>query len=85
MARKIDTLGKAARDGMVLRVDCTHCANSGFFRASDLAGLRGPHVTPESLSFRCRRCGRKRYNLRVLEVDYDRRPNMIVWVPQRFR
>ncbi len=83
MASVIDTLGKAARHGMAVRVTCRTCANETTFMASDLASLYGFNLEPRALRFRCRKCGHASYRTSVLELDPDQRKGQIVWVPKR--
>ena len=79
MTRTIDTLGKAARHGMILRADCG-CGNIRYFRCSDLASVLGGGRDPRSVKFRCEAC-RPKVKVTVLELDRDRMPKITVWKP----
>jgi hypothetical protein len=83
MAGEIDTLGKAAYRQMALRVSCRLCQRGTYFWANDLAGMYGNHRSPHSLTFRCRECGKTDCEVEFTEIDFDRRPKGIVWVPKK--
>src|SRR6478735_8582194 len=83
MAGEIDTLGKAAYRQMALRVSCRLCQRGTYFWANDLAGMYGNHRSPHSLTFRCRECGKTECEVAFTEIDFDRRPKGIVWVPKK--
>jgi hypothetical protein len=83
MAGEIDTLGKAAYRRMALKVACRACKKGAYFWANDLAGMYGNHRSPQSLTFRCRDCDQTDCEVSVVEIDFDRRPKGIVWVPKR--
>lgn len=81
MTAVIDTLGKAARHGMIVRAACEACGNTRFYRASDLMLHFGGGRDPRSLKFRCDRC-RPKIVVTVLEVDADRMPKIMVYKPE---
>jgi hypothetical protein len=81
MTSVIDTLGKAARHGMIIRAECQGCGNARFYRASDLMMHFGGGRDPRSLKFRCDRC-RPKVVVTVLEVDYDRLAKITVYKPE---
>src|SRR4051812_39753443 len=83
MVGEIDTLGKAAYRQMALRVSCRPCQRGTYFWANDLAGMYGNHRSPHSLTFRCRECGKTDCEVEFTEIDFDRRPKGIVWVPKK--
>jgi hypothetical protein len=80
MSRLIDTLGKASRHGMVVRVECD-CGNLAYFRAADLAAQAGAGRDPRSLRFRCTCCKPRPVTVTVLELDRDRMPRIDVRQP----
>lgn len=80
MTQVIDTLGKAARHGMIVRVECASCGKRKFFRAIDLATVYGGGRDPRRLNFTCKPC-RPKIEITVLEVDRDRMPSLVVWRP----
>jgi len=95
MTRTIDTLGKAARHSMIVRVECG-CGNVRYYRALDLAQVAGAGRDPRSLSFRCTKCRPLPVVVTVLELDRDRLPRIDVhepkvvdgrttWLPARLR
>lgn len=81
MTRTIDTLGKAARHGMIVRAECS-CGNIRYYRAMDLALEVGSGRDPRSLRFRCTRCRPNPVTVTVLELDRDRMPRIEVWEPR---
>lgn len=81
MSRSIDTLGKAARHGMVLRAECP-CGNLRYFRTRDLAAHYGGERDPYGLKFRCRACA-ARPEVVLLDLDHDCMPAINVWRPMR--
>jgi hypothetical protein len=83
MTGGIDTLGKAAYRHMAVRATCRACAKAAHFMAHDLAGMYGNHLPVQSLKFRCRDCNKAEVEITLVEIDYDRRPKGIVWVPKR--
>lgn len=80
MTRVIDTLGKAARHSMLVRVECG-CGNIRYYRAMDLAMVAGAGRDPRDLPFRCTRCRPRRPTVTVLEIDRDRMPRIDIWEP----
>jgi len=82
MTRVIDTLGKAARHGMVVRAECG-CGNIRYYRAMDLAMAVGGGRDPRGLNFRCSRCRPPKVTVTVLELDRDRMPRIDVWEPRK--
>lgn len=81
MTRTIDTLGKAARHGMIVRAECG-CGNVRYFRALDLVQVAGAGRDPRSLSFRCTKCRPPPVVVTVLELDRDRMPRIDVHAPR---
>lgn len=79
MAGVIDTLGKAARHNMLLRVECG-CGNTRAYLASDLMMILGGGIDPRGIRFRCGACHPR---VTVVEVDRDRRPNITIWRPEK--
>lgn len=55
MTSTIDTLGKAVRHALIVRVQCT-CGRRRDFEASDLMMRFGGGRDPQSLKFKCRAC-----------------------------
>jgi len=82
MARLIDTLGRAARHNMIVRVECV-CGNIRYYRAMDLATVAGAGCDPRDLPFRCTRCRPRPPRVTVLELDRDRMPRIDVWEPHK--
>nr|WP_295467486.1 hypothetical protein [Mesorhizobium sp.] len=81
MTRAIDTLGKAARHGMIVQAECG-CGNVRYFRAMDLAQVAGAGRDPRKLSFRCTKCRPLPVVVTVLELDRDRMPRIDVYEPK---
>ncbi|MFC6488050.1 hypothetical protein [Nitratireductor sp. GCM10026969] len=79
MAQPIDTLGKAARLGMLVRAECP-CGNVRHFLATDLMMLLGGGRDPITLKFRCTRC-RPKTRISLVEVDWDRPPRVSIDKP----
>ncbi|PSH61614.1 hypothetical protein [Phyllobacterium sophorae] len=78
----MQTLGQAARQGMLVRVTCRRCEKVGFFVASDLANVNGHGRTFESLRFRCKECDVVDCEAVAFEDDRDRvNKKRIVWRP----
>lgn len=81
MTRTIDTLSRAARHNMILRVEC-QCGNLRHFRTRDLAIHLGGGRDPRAVVFRCGSCGAEGRAV-LLAFDIDRRPAIKVWRPHR--
>jgi hypothetical protein len=79
MARFLDTLGKAARHGMMVRVECLHCRHVGHHRADELARAVGYGTAFTSIRFKCSRCGRTDAKALPFELDRDRSRPLTVW------
>ena len=54
---KTYTLGKAAKDGMLLKVRCNDCRRTVYYLASDLAELYDPDKAAWRPQFPCSTCG----------------------------
>jgi hypothetical protein len=82
MTRTMQTLGQAARQGMLVRVMCRKCEKVGFFIASDLANVNGHGRSFDSLRFRCKECDVVDCEVVPFEDDRDRvNKKRIVWRP----
>jgi hypothetical protein len=82
MASVIDTLGKAARHGMLLRVECPSCGRRKFYDASALMMVYGGGRDPRDLPFsRCLDCTPKP-RVTVHEIDRDRTRRLRVEYPK---
>ena len=72
MTSVIDTLGKAARHGMILRAECPACGKRKFYEAAALVLAFGGGRDPRALRFgRCVECT-PRPLVTILEIDRDR-------------
>ena len=56
MENTLDTLGKAARENMVICARCRHCGRRGRLMAREAAAYFGSGRDPMTLPFRCTRC-----------------------------
>lgn len=83
MTQTIDTIGRAARHDMLVRVECLSCRHVGFHRAHELARLLGHGRTIAAIRFVCSKCAGREVHARALEFDRDRPPKVEVWVPRR--
>lgn len=83
MVRAIDTIGQAARHGMVIRAECQGCGNIRYYMASDMMSVYGGGRDIRSLKFKCGSCQPKPVQVEVLEIDYDRMPRINVYKPTR--
>ena len=77
----IDSIGKAARHGMIVRAEC-QCGNLRYFKARDLLPLVGSARPLQSIRFSCRQCRPNRITVTALEIDADRLPRILVWRPE---
>ncbi|TPJ82297.1 hypothetical protein [Mesorhizobium sp. B2-6-2] len=92
---KVDTLGKATRHNLLLKVECT-CGNVRYCRSADLMMVYGGSADPLKLKFDCSRC-KPEIKLTHLELHPEHRPRKlvvhkpmkidgkIVWHTERFR
>jgi hypothetical protein len=85
MAGTDDSLIKAARENRIVAARCRRCRNQASFLAADLIGFADPQEPISALRFRCGECDSRDYEIESLELDRDRRPDIIVWRPTRLR
>jgi len=85
MTRTIDTVGRAARHDMLIRVECGHCRHVGHLRAHDVAKVVGQGRSIDTLRFVCSRCNARAAKAVPIEYDRDRPPKVMIWVPMEFR
>lgn len=85
MTRTIDTIGRAARHDMLIRVECRACGHVGFHKAHEVAQVVGHGRSIESIRFVCSECRGRSVRAVPLEFDRDRPPKVMVWVPMRLR
>ena len=85
MTRTIDTVGRAARHDMLIRVECGHCRHVGHLRARDVARVVGQGRSIGTLRFVCSRCNARAAKALPMEYDRDRPPKVMIWVPMEFR
>lgn len=85
MAVPIRTLRQAARHGMLLTVTCRACGHVARFMASDVVHFVNPGKAVEALPFRCGDCDSRDVGIVPSEVDYDRKPSVVVWRPMRLK
>ena len=82
MASVIDTLGKAARHGMIIRVECPACGRRKFYESAQLLMHYGGGRDPRELPFgKCVECTPKP-RITVLEIDRDRTRRLRVERPK---
>ncbi|RVD52550.1 MAG: hypothetical protein EOS30_09745 [Mesorhizobium sp.] len=91
----IDTLGKATRHNMLVKVECS-CGNVRYCRSADLMMVYGGGVDPLKLKFDCSRC-KPQVKITLLEVHPEHLPKKlmihkpmkvgekITWYTERFR
>jgi hypothetical protein len=79
VAGPMDSVGRAARHGALLEVECRHCRKIGHHKASELAKVCGFNRPLESIRFVCSRCGRKDVTVKTMLIDIDRPPKLHVW------
>jgi hypothetical protein len=70
MTRTIDTLGKAARHGMLLRVQCSRCNGDRYYRTTSLLDVYSAGRDPLRLPFRCHGCEPPPQRLSLLEPRF---------------
>lgn len=85
MTRTIDTIGRAARHDMLVRVECRGCRHVGFHRAHELARMVGHGRHIEAIRFVCSKCEGRDVRAIAMEFDRDRPPGITVWTPMRLR
>ncbi|MEX0408056.1 hypothetical protein ABGN05_20565 [Aquibium sp. LZ166] len=85
MTRTIDTIGRAARHDMLIRIECGHCRHVGHHRAHEVAKVVGMGRSIESIRFVCSRCKTPARKAVPIEFDRDRPPKVIVWVPMELK
>jgi hypothetical protein len=85
MAGPMDSVGRAARHGMLLVVECRHCRKVGYHKAGEVAKIAGFGTPLESVKFICSRCGRRDVVVKTMFVDPDRPPQLRVWTTMPFR
>ena len=74
MAGPMDSVGRAARHGMLLVVECRHCRKVGYHKAGEVAKIAGFGTPLKSVKFICSRCGRRDVVVKTMFVD---------WIPFR--
>ncbi|TPL88778.1 hypothetical protein FJ948_20875 [Mesorhizobium sp. B2-3-12] len=91
----IDTLGKATRHNMLVKVECS-CGNVRYCRSADLMMVYGGGVDPLKLKFDCSRC-KPSIKITLLEVHPEHLPknlmihkptkvgDKITWYTERFK
>ncbi|WP_312795516.1 hypothetical protein [Tianweitania sp.] len=67
MTQAIDTLGKALRHQMVLRVECTSCRRQRYYQTASLANIYGAGRDPLRLQIACEECVPPPQKLMLLE------------------
>jgi hypothetical protein len=72
----IDTLGKATRHNMLVKVECS-CGNVRYCRSSDLMMVYGGGVDPLKLKFDCSRC-KPQIKITVIEVHPEHLPKRLL-------
>ena len=85
MTNMIDTLGKAGRHDMIVVAECRRCGRQAKFMAHDLAGCYGIARDPQSLKFRCETCDTRDCAISLIESNFERNHEIIVWRPMRMR
>lgn len=85
MAGPMDSVGRAARHGVLLVVECRHCRHVGHHKASDVAQVAGFGRPLENINFKCSRCGRRDVKVGTQFVDIDRPPKIHIWTLTRFK
>lgn len=85
MGQAIVTLKQAAGRGMLVTARCRACDHSATFLASDLSTFADPSRPVGEIRFRCKECEARDVEVTPVELDRDRRPNIIVWRPSRLR
>jgi len=85
VTRTIDTIGRAARHDMLIRVECGHCRHVGHHRAHEIAKVVGHGRAIDSIRFVCSRCHARAARAVPIELDYDRPPKVTVWVPMQLK
>ena len=83
MPTVIDSLAKALKHHMLIRVECPKCESFRIFRPDDLARLYGRGRDPRSLGFRCQLCSLPRPLVTALAYDRERAGTIMVWRPMR--
>ena len=76
---KIDTLGKATRHNMLLKVECG-CGNVRYCRSADLMMVYGGGADPFKLKFDCSRC-KPDIKLTLLELLEHLPKKMVIHKP----
>ncbi|WP_245499150.1 hypothetical protein [Mesorhizobium sp. M1A.F.Ca.ET.072.01.1.1] len=72
----IDTLGKATRHNMLLKVECA-CGNVRYCRSADLMMVYGGGANPFRLRFDCSRC-KPEIKVTLVEVHPEHLPRKLV-------
>jgi len=85
MASLIDTLRKAVKHGMLLRIECRACGNAAHFLASDVAQFADASRPLSEIRFRCRTCNARDFSVTPQEHYTDRTREVIVWRPVKLK
>lgn len=85
MTNTIDTLGKAGRHNMLVLVECRACGRQAKFLARDLATFYGQSTEPRSLPFRCEACDTRDCKVILMESNFERNHEVVVWRPIKIR
>jgi hypothetical protein len=81
----IDTLGKAGRRNMLVLVECRLCRRQAKFLAQDLANFYGRETAPGALPFRCETCATRDCAVALMESNFERNHEIVVWRPMKMR
>lgn len=80
MTVNVDTLGKAAKHGFFLHVQCLHCGKQSTFFARDLLRFYRIDCPLDKINFKCERCKNRKTDVMAFEVNRDRsNRKLLVW------
>lgn len=80
---RMDSLGDAMRHGYLLKVACRSCPHEAYHKPGAMIAAFGAFRPLASLRFDCTKCGRRNYDLSVIDPIALPEKDIIVWHPVR--